>query len=517
MTLLRRRPAFARLWLAGVVSEAGDWLLLIALPVYVLQRTGSALTTSTVLLLELAGTVLAGPLAGVLADRWDRRRLLVGGALAQAVLLLPLLAGTLPAVYAVALAQAVLATVNGPVRQALLPDAVAEDELVAATAQLNVASSLARLAGGALGGLLLGASGLPAVVLADAATFVLAAVLLAGWTGPTRAAATGPRLGMGRDALAGLAVVRADRRLRGAVVAAVLLGIAQGLFVVLYVLFVLRRLEQGPAAVGLLRGMQAVGAIAGGLALSAVARRLSPRLLAGAGCIGMGLVCLAIWNGPAVTVELWPYVGLFALVGLPAAAGVAGLQTVVLTAAPDRFRGRVLSTVLVVDAVANAVGTLLAGLLADQVGLLPLLQVHGALFVVAGLVALRTLGPPDRESSTPDRTSGTPDRASGAPDRASGAPDRPVAQDDPAEHLAGAVGAAVIGDQGIVPLQPPAAVDRPDRPLDDQEVGTGGEAADHDVAGPGPGAAPDQERVTVPQGRHHRRPDDQHSLDGPPE
>ena len=55
MNLLRHRPGFRRLWASGAVSETGDWLLLIALPVYVLQLTGSTLTTSTVFLLELAG------------------------------------------------------------------------------------------------------------------------------------------------------------------------------------------------------------------------------------------------------------------------------------------------------------------------------------------------------------------------------------------------------------------------------------------------------------------------------
>jgi len=112
MSLLRRRPGFRRLWTSGAVSETGDWLLLIALPVYVLQLTGSTLTTSTVFLLELAGAMLASPLAGVLADRWDRRRLLIGASLTQAALLLGASAVALVAVFVTGKAVAV-----GPTRR----------------------------------------------------------------------------------------------------------------------------------------------------------------------------------------------------------------------------------------------------------------------------------------------------------------------------------------------------------------------------------------------------------------
>jgi MFS family permease len=493
MSLLRRRPGFRRLWTSGAVSETGDWLLLIALPVYVLQLTGSTLTTSTVFLLELAGALAASPLAGVLADRWDRRRLLVGTCIAQAALLLPLLAvhgtGTLWIVYLVTAAQAILSTANDPVRQALLPAAVGPDELAPASAQLGIAANLARLVGGALGGLLLQAYGLTGVVLADAATFVLAALLLTGWSTPPVVRSPGGPAGAGRDWLAGIAVIRSDRRLVGGVAVGALLSVAQGMFVVLFVVFVLRRLGGEAGEVGLLRGVQAVGGIAGGLVLGAVAGRFAPRTLVAAGCFGFGAVCLVIWNGPALTTAPPLYLGLFAVIGVPIAAGMAGLMTVLLGATPDEFRGRVMSTLVVADASAQAIGTVLAGVLVDVVGLLPLLEAHAALGLAAGAVALAALGPARR----------------------------PVPEQDPGHDGAGAVGTGVVGDERVVALQPPAVAVRPDRALDHEQVGTGREAGYDEVARPHRRPGPDQECVPVPEGRDHRRTDHEDPSDGPAE
>lgn len=63
------RPRLGRLTAAGLLSEIGDWLLLIALPLFVLDLTGSAMVTATVFALELLPTVIFGPIAGVLVDR----------------------------------------------------------------------------------------------------------------------------------------------------------------------------------------------------------------------------------------------------------------------------------------------------------------------------------------------------------------------------------------------------------------------------------------------------------------
>src|SRR6187200_2990938 len=106
-----------------------------------------------------------------------------------------------------------------------------------------------------------------------------------------------------------------------------------------------------------------------------------------------------------------------------------------------------MSTLVVADASAQAAGTLLAGALIGVVGLLPLLQAHAGLGLAAGVVALATLG----------------------------AADRPVPEQDPGQHDPRPVRAAVVGNERVVALQPPAVPVRPDRPFDYEQVGAGGE------------------------------------------
>jgi MFS family permease len=434
--LLRRRD-FGLLWAGGLISETGDWFLLVGLPIWVLQITGSSLVTATVFLVGLLPGLVVGPLAGVLVDRWDRRRTLVAVSLGQAAFLLPLLAvhdrGDLWIVYAVMAVEASLGQLNDPARNALVPSLVGGEDLVGANALIGLNSNLARLVGSPLGGILVELSGLPGLVIGDAASFLLGAALI-GLVGPrhrkpsvssplahagaphphppdTGAPARegsptpGPAVpvvhrptspsagGVGREWLDGLRVTLGDRELRWGLVVNGLAAVAQGIFTVLFVVFVTRALGGDGADVGLLRGVQAIGGLLGGVLVVGMARRLRPGRLLGTSLVLFALIDLAIWNGPVLTTATWLYLGLFVAAGIPGVGVLTGLTALVQERAGDAYLGRVFATYLGSFNGLMALGMLLAGVLGDAVGVVTVLNGQAVLYLLAGMVAVATLSP----------------------------------------------------------------------------------------------------------------------------
>jgi MFS family permease len=481
--LLRRRD-FGLLWAGGLISETGDWFLLVGLPIWVLQLTGSSLVTATVFLVGLLPGLVVGPLAGVLVDRWDRRRTLVAVSLAQAAFLLPLLAvhgrDDLWIVYVVMAVEASLAQLNDPARNALVPSLVGADDLVGANALIGLNSNLARLAGSPLGGILVELAGLPGLVIGDAASFLLGAALIGLVGSPRRTVAPpdpslpGPpppvgashpnpllpgtlaEAGAGHPPLPGagaparegspppgsvvpvvhspastpasasaslstststsvpvpaptstpapgrgvlgewvdgLRVTLGSRELRWGLVVNGLAAVAQGVFTVLFVVFVSRELGGDGADVGLLRGVQAIGGLLGGVLVVAMARRLPAGRLLGVSLLVFALIDLAIWNGPMLTTAIWLYLGLFVAAGIPGIGVLTGLTSLVQERTDEAYLGRVFATYLGSFNGLMAVGMLLAGLLGDTVGVVTVLNGQAALYLLAGVVAVATLGP----------------------------------------------------------------------------------------------------------------------------
>jgi len=384
-------PGFRRLWIAGLVSEAGEWLLFIALPLVVLQLTGSALGMSIAFLLAMAPPVLLAPVVARLVDRLPGRGVMVAATLAQALSLLPLLVvhdeSDLPVVYGVIIAQATFAAVFEPAKNTMLPMLVGPERIVSANALVGLNGNLGRIIGSPLGGVLLAFTGLGGVALANIATYLIAGALVA--TLPKLPGASDKTLA---DAQAppGSGLIRVLRAPATAVPVAVVgvTAVAQGLFMVLFVFFVTEVIGGGEADVGVLRGVQAVGAIAAGAALGVIGARLNVRRLTLVGVVAFAAITAITWNASFLTHAVPLYAVLFGLIGAPAVLMSAGLTSLLQQSAPDGRRGSVFAALGLAQALGQAIGLLAGGVLQGVMGTMLMLQVQAAVYAAAAVLAL---------------------------------------------------------------------------------------------------------------------------------
>ena len=252
-----RNRNFRLVLIGGLVNDIGDWMLALALPIYVFIETGSGRDTAAVFLIQLVVGIAFGPYGGALADRWDLRRTIIATNLLQAVTLLPLLAvqhQRIWPVFIVAAAQGLLQQVNNPASFALVPRMVAEDQLVQANGAGATGSSIARLVGAPLGGIAVGLGGLGMVVAVDAATFLAVAVAIGFARVPTGVIdETGTSVPAEREpagVAAGWRAIRKRPALVGYLVAQSLAGVAFAMFPVLFIKFVVVELHGGGAEIG---------------------------------------------------------------------------------------------------------------------------------------------------------------------------------------------------------------------------------------------------------------------------
>ena len=413
-----RTRNFALVWLAGLISLTGDWLLMIGLPIYTYTLTGSALATSVMFMAAMAPQFLLSSIAGVFVDRWSRKWTMIVTNVLLALGLLPLLlvhdTRTLWIVYVVALVDSIIAQFFSPAESAILPTLVREDQLVSANSLNALNKNLGRLGGPALGGLVVAWTGLSGVALLDALSFVIAAALVLGVSSashqPTATARSSgesvaqAEKGVLREWLAGLRLVPNSRVLRVYFVMFAAMGLGEGILSVLLVVFAESVLHGGAELLGLMMSAQAVGGLLGSLIVGPFGKRVSPYRLLGACAFVFGIVDLAIVDVPAfvpLTAAVTVVLALFVAVGIPSVGLGIGIDSGVQMAVPNEYLGRIVGAATALMSLLMLVGMALAGTLGDRIGAVPMLNVQGGMYACSGLLVLLALRRVPARSAVP--------------------------------------------------------------------------------------------------------------------
>lgn len=380
-----------RLYFLGqIVSVTGTWMQSVAQIWLVLKLTGSPLALGITTGLQFLPILVLGPFGGVVADRFDKRKVLIATQAADAGLALVLGVLTLTGVvrlgmvYALALGLGLVTVVDNPTRQSFVMEMVGPDDLQNGISLNSAVFTGARVLGPALAGAMILTTGIAACFLVNAASYL--AVIVGLLAMRPRDLFRQRRLPRGKgQVIEGLRYVWSTPRLRWPLVLMAVLYTISFNFTVLLPLLARFSFGGGAGLYSLFFSVMAAGSLAGALTV-ARQRRPSPRILAGAAlAFGVAVLGVALAPLPSIAIAVLPVVGFFSMVFM--ATGNSMMQ---FGSAPS-MRGRVMALYAMVFLGSTPIGGPVAGWIAERSSARVALAVAGLAAAAAALGALWVL------------------------------------------------------------------------------------------------------------------------------
>jgi predicted MFS family arabinose efflux permease len=397
---------FRLMWAGGLVSALGSWLLTLAIPTHIFLVTGSLRATGLAAAAEYLPLLLLGPAAGVLADRRDRRRLMIGTNLfcagAVAIMLLGLAPGRYSVLYAALVAENAGLVLYAPAWQARTPEVVGTGSLLSGANALNAASSgVVRLAGGPLGGILLMLCGARWLVVIDMASYLLSALALAltsRTAGKSQAAGITPGA-VARDLREGTRVLLRQPAARALFPVTVVYLAANASLSAVLIPLGIERLGGSEHTGFVLCGLGA-GFLAGAPALRLLLDRVQPRILLAATLSANAVAYLGLFTSTSLATALPAAVA----IGWFGSMSLVIPQTTVQRVIPNAVLGRIGAVFLTGEAAATLAGAAAGPFLAQAAGLTAA-AAAAALVTLAAAGLARLLVPP-LDQLAPPRAAG---------------------------------------------------------------------------------------------------------------
>jgi predicted MFS family arabinose efflux permease len=378
------------------LSSVGDWFMLLAVPYFVLQLTGSTVASGLALATETVPALLLSPVAGVLVDRWDRRSVMIVTNLARAVAVSSMLfvrhSSQVWVIYLALLLEASFSQLFNPARQALTPALVGRGPLLRSANSLNaLIGGVVRLVGAPLGGALYALLGFAPIVWIDTASYVIAAICLGliAYRPPKadQAVTSEPTVRFAsfvRSVNEGLAFVRSTPGFAALFTAGGLAAIGNSTLTVLLVPYVSVVLDATARTLGILFAFFGAGFVIGAPVARRLGNKLPDRVLLTGSFLALALAFLATFNIHSTRVDAV----LFTFIGISAICAFVTVDTLLQSNTPDDILGRVSASYATVQAAAAIIGGFGGAALSGVVGVVPAMNIATALVFLASVAAL---------------------------------------------------------------------------------------------------------------------------------
>jgi len=358
---------FRLLWAGSLISSFGSWLLVLAIPAHVLMATGSLRDTGLTLAAEYLPQLVIGPVAGVFADRWDRRRLMITTNSFCAAAVALMLFGTSPGrywvLYAALVAENSGAVLYAPAAQARTPAIVGTGPLLSSANALNSASSgTVRLIGGPLGGILLTVIGIRWLIGADTLSYLLsaAAMVMTSRARSRHADRDVSISGVARDLIEGGRALLAQPAGRALLPVTVAFLAANASLSAVLIPFGVQRLG-GSEQTGFLLSCLGAGFLVGAPVIRVLLDRSQPRHLLAATLTATAAGYYVLFTSSSLATAL----PAAAAVGMAGSMSLVVPQTLIQRVIPDTVLGRVSAVFLTSEAAATLTGAVAGPFLAQ--------------------------------------------------------------------------------------------------------------------------------------------------------
>ncbi|HYV83154.1 MAG TPA: MFS transporter [Pyrinomonadaceae bacterium] len=399
--LLRRNRSFRQLWLGQVVSQMGDWFDTIALYTIILKLTGSGRDVGLLLVARFVPSFFFGPISGVIADRFSRQRIMIVSDILRAFVVLGFLFVRRPdqlwIIYVLTVFQLGLSTFFEPAKTAAIPSIVEDRELVAANAISSVTWSAMLTFGAAIGGFITSLFGTDVAFIADAATYLLSAALIASIRVPKRKKRERQKVSLSRllgisETIEGIRYVKDRPRVLAALLVKPAWGLGGGILTLLAVfgekIFPVGKNAAG--GIGVLFAARGIGTAVGPIVARRMAGEVNTRMQASIGIAFLIGGVFYMLFGSATSF-------IFALVVLGIAHCGGSIlwvfSTVILQrSVVDSFRGRVFAAEMALVTLTMAASNYVTGELLDRFQISPRIVTVsiGVFFLLPGLIWFTT-------------------------------------------------------------------------------------------------------------------------------